>query len=78
MIVLLLLFIIINNNDIDLTLVQLPLLIILSLRYSNLYRTALHLACVNGSEEMIRLLLTNSAKTNLCDNYGRTPLMKVR
>ena len=42
------------------------------------FRTALHLACSQGNEEVVKFLLSNNAKTNLCDNYGRTPLMKVR
>ena len=41
------------------------------------FRTALHLACAQGKEDIVKLLLENNAKTNLCDNYGRTPLMKV-
>ena len=41
------------------------------------FRTALHLACSQGNEDIIKFLLTNNAKTNLCDNTGRTPLMKV-
>lgn len=42
------------------------------------FRTPLHLAAALGSEEMCRFLLANKAKTNLCDGYGRTPLMKVQ
>lgn len=41
------------------------------------FRTALHLACSQGNEDIVKFLLTNNAKTNLCDNAGRTPLMKV-
>ena len=41
------------------------------------FRTALHLACAQGNEEIIRFLLASKAKTTLCDNAGRTPLMKV-
>ena len=40
-------------------------------------RTALHLACALGRDDIVKFLLANNAKTNLCDNYGRTPLMKV-
>lgn len=40
-------------------------------------RTALHLACAQGKEDIVKFLLANNAKSNLCDNLGRTPLMKV-
>ena len=42
------------------------------------FRTALHLACAQGKEDIVKFLLANNAKTNLCDNHGRTPLMKVK
>ena len=41
------------------------------------FRTAIHLACAQGKEDIVKFLLANNAKTNLCDNDGRTPLMKV-
>ena len=40
-------------------------------------RTPLHLACACGLDEVAQFLLANKAKTSLCDNDGRTPLMKV-
>ena len=48
-----------------------------SLIFFFFFRTALHLACAQGKEDIVKFLLENNAKTNLCDNYGRTPLMKV-
>ena len=42
------------------------------------YRTPLHLAAATGNDEITKFLLVNKAKTNLCDNDGRTALMKVR
>lgn len=42
-----------------------------------LCRTALHLAAATGNDEITKFLLVNKAKTNLCDNDGRTALMKV-
>lgn len=47
------------------------------LKFDFCFRTALHLACAQGKEDIVKFLLANNAKTNLCDNYGRTPLMKV-
>lgn len=42
------------------------------------HRTPLHLAAASGNDEITKFLLANKAKTNLCDNEGRTALMKVR
>jgi ankyrin repeat protein len=41
------------------------------------FRTPLHLAAATGNDEITKFLLANKAKTNLCDNDGRTALMKV-
>ncbi|XP_012588223.1 PREDICTED: ankyrin repeat domain-containing protein 26 isoform X2 [Condylura cristata] len=40
-------------------------------------RTALHLACANGHQEVVTLLVERKCQLNLCDGENRTPLMKA-
>lgn len=37
-------------------------------------QTALHLACINGNEEIVRLLLEAKINANVRDQEGLTPL----
>lgn len=41
------------------------------------FRSPLHLACVKGSEQIVKLLLDNGAKLNIVDLNNQTPLMKA-
>ncbi|XP_036409756.1 ankyrin repeat domain-containing protein 26-like [Megalops cyprinoides] len=40
-------------------------------------RTALHIACAYGHSNIVRFLVENGAKLDLCDKQGRSPLMKA-
>uniref|UniRef100_A0A8I3SA04 Ankyrin repeat domain 26 n=1 Tax=Canis lupus familiaris TaxID=9615 RepID=A0A8I3SA04_CANLF len=41
-------------------------------------RSALHLACVHGYVNMVKLLVDQKCQVNLCDEENRTALMKVQ
>ena len=43
----------------------------------HLFRTALHLACVQGHTQIVQTLLEWKAKCNTGDNQAKTPLIKV-
>ena len=40
-------------------------------------RTAMHLACAGGHEDIIKLLISEGCDVNVLDRFGRTPLYEA-
>ena len=49
----------------------------ISCKFFIIFRTALHLACSKGYEDVVDFLVTHGANVSLADSEGKTPLIKV-